>query len=786
MEYTMRNIILLPILLTCVLAQCDWNSDGDLDVLDIVASVDCILTGCWDGSQCDWNSDGDIDVLDIVAMVDCVLSDCWSGFLAGCTDPAALNYDPQAGMDNGSCVYPIAYWNFNEMMGDQLQDISDNGHDGTIFNAVWVEGYEGGGLQFGEASHVTIPYSPELQPSQSITIEVIVKLDTIYTNDSQPILSTNHGGGYGLWNFTGNLDIFININGSYQTAETFTGFLQDTWVHLAGTYDGESVRFYLNGTEADEIQVPGEITYVFDNALQMGRDASSGYLPEGGQLLGTLDAVRICPVALIPSQFLVCDLIHSGCTDSGALNYDPEAVIDDGSCEYTGDYNRQLIILYTNDEHGWMVREDNCGGGAEMMGQWREVEGYTEDGPFLILSGGDNWTGPAISTWFEGESMVDMMNAMNYSATAIGNHEFDFGLEGFQARIDQANFPFLSANMVTEDSGELSPFAVDYTIIMVNDVSVGVIGLTTVVADDINFPENVENIDFIIYEPVLADLVLQVREAGAELIIVVAHVCLPELEVMTPLLSDLGVTLIGGGHCRQDGVETLNGVGIIHAGAYMEEYARAVIDFNILTDTVSNMELSLHFNEGTYIDEDVAQVVAYWEDQLDAQLSQVIGYTEEEITQDSDPMFNMITDSWLESIPADISMTNRGGIRQPLPAGDITLEHWVGILPFENYIVQIELTGQELMDNIGSLVVGGMTTIPDYQLQDGTPIDPNQIYSILITNYLYAVVDIFSELDPEPYPTYIHMRQPVIDWIQELNTSPDDPLDNYLDYEPRQ
>ncbi len=39
------------------------------------------------------------------------------------------------------------------------------------------------------------------------------------------------------------------------------------------------------------------------------------------------------------------------------------------------------------------------------------------------------WTGPAISTWFQGESMIDVMNAMEYDAAAIGNHEFDFSVD---------------------------------------------------------------------------------------------------------------------------------------------------------------------------------------------------------------------------------------------------------------------------------------------------------------------------------------------------------------------
>ncbi len=107
--------------------------------------------------------------------------------------------------------------------------------------------------------------------------------------------------------------------------------------------------------------------------------------------------------------------------------------------------SKNIIILYTNDEHGWIEGSEGYGTAAELMGIWRETEGYSEEkSNYLILSGGDMWTGPAISTWFQGKSTVEAMNAMHYSAAAIGNHEFDFKIEGLKQRMEESNFPFLS------------------------------------------------------------------------------------------------------------------------------------------------------------------------------------------------------------------------------------------------------------------------------------------------------------------------------------------------------
>jgi 2',3'-cyclic-nucleotide 2'-phosphodiesterase (5'-nucleotidase family) len=150
-------------------------------------------------------------------------------------------------------------------------------------------------------------------------------------------------------------------------------------------------------------------------------------------------------------------------------------------------------------------------------------------------------------------------------------------------------------------------------------------------------------------------------------------------------------------------------------------------------------------------------------------------------------MFNMVTDSWLYNFPsADISLTNMGGIRQDIPAGDITFGTIVSVLPFENNILEVDLTGAQLVECISDLVVGGMTTIGGYQLSDGTPINPGTIYKVLTLDYLYSRPDYcFQYYDVDPYPTSMHYRQPVIDWIISLNTSAANPLDNYLDHTAR-
>jgi 2',3'-cyclic-nucleotide 2'-phosphodiesterase (5'-nucleotidase family) len=454
--------------------------------------------------------------------------------------------------------------------------------------------------------------------------------------------------------------------------------------------------------------------------------------------------------------------------------------------------NENIVLLYTNDEHGWIEKSEYTNGAAHIMGIWREYEGYDGDDKYLILSGGDNWTGPAISTWFEGESTVDVMNAMEYDASAIGNHEFDFTIEGLYNRIEQADYSYISANIREKVSGEIPDLVTPYIIREINGIMVGIIGLTTITTPWTTFPDNVANYDFINYSVALDEIVPLVKQDGADLLIVIGHICYPEMVALVPTLNELDISVIGGGHCHNDLIgEVIDGVAVIKATSFMQSYAKVEITYDKIEKEVVKLVASAHLNEGGSPDQTVSDVVLYWRDRTDAELSEIIGYTTNEIDRYSSAMHNMVTDSWLSQYPAaDIAMTNAGGIRQSIPAGNITKESIIGVLPFQNYIIELQLTGAEIIHctYYQDLIYGGMTTIGGYFLSDGTPIDDNKTYSVLTTDYLYARDDSrfpFRSFDPNPYYTSMNYHQPTIDWIYSLNTSSSNPLDNYLDHTAR-
>jgi 2',3'-cyclic-nucleotide 2'-phosphodiesterase (5'-nucleotidase family) len=452
---------------------------------------------------------------------------------------------------------------------------------------------------------------------------------------------------------------------------------------------------------------------------------------------------------------------------------------------------QSLTILYTNDEHGWIAPDDeNAGGAAAMMQRWRDEEGYTDDGPFLILSGGDMWIGPALSTWFDGEPTVEVLNRMGYDAAAIGNHEFDLGPDGLRERAAEAEFPLLAANLLDAKTGEQSDLALPYVIKPVGNIRVGIIGLASIGTPKTTMPTHVEGLTFAPYAETLEAIVPEVKDEGADLLIVISHLCDREMEALAQTAGELGIAMIGGGHCHERVNRIADaGVLLVESQAYMRAYTR--IDLTVDPRTGEVIESTAQIKENLIgpQDEAIAAIVDTWQIRLDDALDQVIGYTERGIRQRSPEMFNLVTDAWLAAYPADIAMSNSGGFRQDIPAGDITLAEVVGVLPFDNVLVDCELTGQEVIASYQhsdrNVALGGMRARVGYERLDGTPIDPTATYQVLVNDFMYAGGSgfRFQEYDPNAYHTGIDWRQPVIDWIAELNTSPDDPLDNYLDSE---
>jgi 5'-nucleotidase / UDP-sugar diphosphatase len=445
---------------------------------------------------------------------------------------------------------------------------------------------------------------------------------------------------------------------------------------------------------------------------------------------------------------------------------------------------REITVLYTNDEHGWMEGMSPDQGASNLYQLWQEQEGYREDGAFLILSGGDNWTGPAISTWVEGESMVEIMNTMHYDASAVGNHEFDFGLDVFAQRAREADFPYLGANIHWRENGEVPEDIgiLPYTVLEVNELKIGIIGLTTTSTPFVTHPENVQDLVFINYENAVRETLLEMSDTDLQFII--AHVCMAELETLLNKISDLGVDLAGAGHCNELEAQEIDNTVVLGGGFHFTTYAKASFVYDIENNELVEKSYNTSRNQGASSHSEIEKIVSKWADSASEVLNEVIAFSAREIAR-GDELVQLIIYSWLDAYPsADIAITNRGGIRAALPQGVIAFSDVVSVLPFDNTIISVRISGQaiqEALDQGGRPVVAGMERSDGRWILTRTEeqLLPEQEYTLLLNSFMYAGGDNFSAIaqaNPDGFDTGVNYRQPFVDWLKDLGSSADNPI----------
>ena len=193
----------------------------------------------------------------------------------------------------------VAAYGFDEGSGTTVTDASGSGNNGTITNANWAaSGKYGKALQFnGTGALVTIPDSASLHLSSGMTLEAWVDPSTVNANWRDVIYKGNDN--FYLEATSSNAshpDAGLIAGGSYADAYASTALPANTWSYLTETYDGSTLRLYLNGTQVASIAHTGSIA-TSTNPLQIGGDSLYGQY-----FAGLIDEVRIYNRALTATQ----------------------------------------------------------------------------------------------------------------------------------------------------------------------------------------------------------------------------------------------------------------------------------------------------------------------------------------------------------------------------------------------------------------------------------------------------------------------------------------------------
>ena len=189
----------------------------------------------------------------------------------------------------------VAAWGFNDRAGTSAYDLTGNGHTGAVSNATWVpDGRFSGALSFnGQNASVIVADAADLDLSGAMTLEAWVKPSAL--GDWRTILLKERGTNglsYALYATDPNRSpsapsVFVNTGGGDRDSWGAAALALDTWTHVAGTYDGQSLRVYVNGTLIQTVSVGGNIL-ASDGALAIG-----GNSIWGEWFAGLIDEVRV-------------------------------------------------------------------------------------------------------------------------------------------------------------------------------------------------------------------------------------------------------------------------------------------------------------------------------------------------------------------------------------------------------------------------------------------------------------------------------------------------------------
>ncbi|WP_409344086.1 bifunctional metallophosphatase/5'-nucleotidase [Paenibacillus sp. MBLB4367] len=382
-----------------------------------------------------------------------------------------------------------------------------------------------------------------------------------------------------------------------------------------------------------------------------------------------------------------------------------------------------VTIGHTNDTHGHITtdkgnKELGFAKIATLLKQWR-----TENPNFLLLDAGDTFQGTVFVNQFKGESIVPMLNALQYDAMAAGNHEFDFGYEQLLKLRDRLTYPVINANVFKDDGTNLLP-PVYYT--EIGGRTFAFLGFVTEETPILTHPDNVKGLTFKSPVEVAKTMVPELKKK-ADHVVVISHV---GIETDRKIAEQVpGIDLIVGGHSHTPirEPENVNGTYIVQDWEYGKAVGRA--DLYYLNGELVHFSGGLAEYDDTIADDpEIAKQVQDIVAKIDQALNVVIAKAEVDLEGDRTQvrkretnLGNFIADSMLErsktisGFAADVALTNGGGIRNPIKAGDITKKALYDVLPFPNTIVMLEATGGELkaaLENGVSQVESGAGRFP--------------------------------------------------------------------------
>jgi len=414
-----------------------------------------------------------------------------------------------------------------------------------------------------------------------------------------------------------------------------------------------------------------------------------------------------------------------------------------------------LTILQINDVYSTVPIEGR-GGLARVATIKRQVE--AAGGRPLLMLAGDFLSSSVTSTVFQGEQMIATLNATGLDYATLGNHEFDFGIEILLQRMAEARWTWVIANVVDRQTGGIVGGAAPYVVREYGSLTVGIIGLC--IADDTVTGPAFERVQVLDPIETAAKYLPEMRAAGADVIVALTHLAYGTDRILAERFPEIDV--IVGGHEHYPITSTVGRTLISKAGTE----ARYVARIDVMGGAERHIEL-MEVDASIAEDPETARIANEYEAKLDAALEHQIATTSvpldgvgAQLRTSETNLGNLVADAMRAAVGAEIGLVNGGGIRgdRVYPAGPLTRRNMLEIHPFGNVVCRIDVPGRVLLAALehglssypvaaGAFPqVSGLTLRVDRLaasgsrardvLVNGTPLDPNRIYTVAVPSFL--------------------------------------------------
>lgn len=394
-----------------------------------------------------------------------------------------------------------------------------------------------------------------------------------------------------------------------------------------------------------------------------------------------------------------------------------------------------VVILYTNDVHTYM--DNNRGDDGEFLENaltYSMVAGYKDTlDNALLVDAGDHIQGTAYGSMDDGATIIDLMNAAGYDLATLGNHEFDYGMEGTMNAIAWADFPYVSCNFYHEENGVKGDNVLDsYEVFEVNGVKIAMIGITTpesfTKSTPAYFQDDEGNYIYGIAGGTDGEaLYSAVQEAidaasqEADYVIALGHLGVDlssqpwTSEEVIENTTGLDAFIDGHSHTTMEMTEVTdeggNTVVLTQTGSYLGTLGQMTIsaDGTITTQLLTGEDLA-----GVTPNADVQAIENAWYDQVSEDLGVVIGHTDN-VLDNYDAEGNrlvrkqetntgdFVTDALYYlfdsmDMDVDVAIMNGGGVRNTAVTGPLSYLTCKEIHTFGNVACLITVTGQQILD----------------------------------------------------------------------------------------